>query len=535
MLLIWATFARPAPRAEPTQHPSTPEARHASHLFRRRPPSPPRVKRLVIDKVPGSFPAPAFLYTFGPAQYVCYYDAAHWLTVAKRTLPAMSTRWIYARLPTQIAWDSHNSITLAVDRNGHVHLSGNMHCVMLIYFRSREPGNISTFERLPMTGKEESVVSYPNFMKGRDGALLFNYRHGHPGRGIIVVNRYHSRTRTWSRMMARPLLDGEGRRSAYNSQPRRGPDGRFHMVWLWRDRASCDTNHDLSYARSPDLVHWETATGESVSLPLRLSNRSLVVDPVPTRSGLINGGTPLSFDTYGRPVIAYHKHDANRSMQIYVARLEEGIWVRRQLTGWDQEVLFRGVGSMGFVGIAISKLTRVAPGVLALSYRHKHYGSGRITLDERTLAPLPNDRVSFPCLPRELDTIRSDFVGANHAAYKGMSKRWTVDRGEPNPAARVQYVLQHETLGTNKDKQPAKLAPDSELELLELRGVPVQFDGEAEFAVWGLPESERIDNCTVCGSCDAATHTHGVVRGEAEGGRGGGRRGGVLALGSKRR
>jgi len=58
--------------------------------------------------------------------------------------------------------------------------------------------------------------------------------------------------------------------NAYCSRPALGPDGRFHMTWVWRDTPDCATNHDLSYARSADLVHWETGGGEPLKLPLGL-------------------------------------------------------------------------------------------------------------------------------------------------------------------------------------------------------------------------------------------------------------------------
>ncbi len=40
--------------------------------------------------------------------------------------------------------------------------------------------------------------------------------------------------------------------------PVRGPDGLFHVVWVWRDTPDRATNHHLSYARSRDLQRWET-------------------------------------------------------------------------------------------------------------------------------------------------------------------------------------------------------------------------------------------------------------------------------------
>lgn len=38
------------------------------------------------------------------------------------------------------------AITMAVDREGYMHLSGNMHANHLTYFRSREPADVTTME-----------------------------------------------------------------------------------------------------------------------------------------------------------------------------------------------------------------------------------------------------------------------------------------------------------------------------------------------------------------------------------------------------
>ena len=66
--------------------------------------------------------------------------------------------------------------------------------------------------------------------------------------------------------MATPLVDGEGRGNAYFVGPTQGPDGVFHLTWVWRDTPEAATNHDLSDARSRDLVHWEKSNGAPLKL-----------------------------------------------------------------------------------------------------------------------------------------------------------------------------------------------------------------------------------------------------------------------------
>jgi len=100
---------------------------------------------LDISTVPAGFPVGFCLLTQGHRQYVAYYDAKRRMTVASRTLK--ENKWQYQVLPSKIGWDSHNYITMTIDDEGYLHLSGNMHCVPLIYFRTTKPWDITTFER----------------------------------------------------------------------------------------------------------------------------------------------------------------------------------------------------------------------------------------------------------------------------------------------------------------------------------------------------------------------------------------------------
>ena len=398
-------------------------------------------KSMDIATVPAGFPVGFCLLTDGPRQYVAYYDQQRRMTIASRTVDSDS--WQFQILPTQIGWDSHNYITMAVDDDGHLHVSGNMHAVKLIYFRTEAPGDITTLQPYPMTGELEQRATYPRFLTDHTGTLVFTYRHGGSGNGMRIYNKYDTRTRTWSRLIDSPLLDGEGKRNAYPSKPVRGPDGMFHTVWVWRDTPDCATNHYLSYARSKDLVHWESAFGEKVALPMKLGNKALWVDPIPSGGGIINGCAKLIFDANDQPVISYHKSDPDGNMQVYAARAGAGKWHRHRLTDWAKPVKFSGNGSMGFIGIRISGLTRVEPGVLTLGYRHRDYGSGQLVIDEETLRPLARNVARMREYPRELGRVQNGFPGmeiqrANDTGNSGKSD--------------VRYVLQWETLGRNHDR-----------------------------------------------------------------------------------
>ena len=212
-------------------------------------------------------------------------------------------------------WDSHNYLTLVLDGNGFLHLSGDMHCTPLTYFRSSKPHDIASLERIDrMTGEQEKRTTYPKFLSGPDDKLIFTYRDGGSGNGNQIFNVYDLEQKKWSRLLDDPLTDGENKRNAYFHGPILGPDGWFHLAWVWRETPDSVTNHSLSYARSRDLRHWENAQGNQLTLPIRLDNNAIVA-PGPQKGGLINGNTTIGFDHQQRVIISYHKHDSAGNTQ----------------------------------------------------------------------------------------------------------------------------------------------------------------------------------------------------------------------------
>jgi len=406
----------------------------------------------IISEVPSGFPVGFRLLTTEQLQYVAYYDRDHNMTIASRE-PG-SDQWTRQILPSRVGWDSHNYITMAEDSAGHLHLSGNMHADPLVYFRTEIAGDITTMRAFPMTGEEGDRITYPRFVTDPEGRLIFAYRSGGSGKGTRHFNRYDVATQRWTNMLDTPLLDGEGERNAYPLGPTRGPDGYFHLVWVWRDTPDCATNHNLSHARSRDLINWESAFGEAVDRPLVLAEKRLVIDPIPPGGGIINGCQRLYFDQANRPIVTYHKSDNDGNMQIYAARAEEGVWKHYPLTDWEEPVPFSGYGTMGFIGIKIGGFKQFKPGLLYISYRHKDYGEGRIFVDEATLKPVEESYPIPPELPPELMVLESDF--------EGMGIRRRFDIGESAEDG-VRYMIQWETLSSNHDRPRETPLPEPSL------------------------------------------------------------------------
>lgn len=387
------------------------------------------------------------LLTHPPRQYVAFYDAERRMTAASRDLG--EAEWTLKILDETIGWDSHNYIAMVVDDDGYLHLSGNMHVHPLTYFRTEKPLDITTFTRVPaMVGREEDRVTYPVFFRGPDNALLFTYRDGKSGAGNQIYNVYDQATQTWRRLLDTPLLDGEGKRNAYLQGPMKGPDGYWHLCWVWRETADCATNHDPSYARSKDLVHWESSGGKALHLPITLETGE-IVDPVPPGGGVINGNVKLGFDVQQRVIVSYHKYDEAGILQLYNARLEDGAWRIHQSSAWAYRWEFSGGGSIHFE-VRIEPV-RVEAGTLAQGWSHDQYGRQKWQLDPETLNPVTQLELPPSSTPRALTTVTSEFPG--------MQVQMRGDSGTSGEAG-IRYLARWETLGRNRDRPRDKPWPE---------------------------------------------------------------------------
>jgi hypothetical protein len=388
-------------------------------------------------------------------QFIAFYDADRQMTVGVRPLSA--TNWTFVRLPEKVGWDSHNYVTMALDRSGHLHLSGNMHGHPLVYFRTGQPLDITTLTRTTaMTGQDERRTTYPRFFNGPRGEFLFTYRTGGSGNGDQIYNVYDLETRQWRRLLDRPLVAGEGRKSAYLHGPQQGPDGYYHLAWIWRETPDCATSHHVCYARSRDLVRWETSRGTPLELPMTFATCE-VVDPVPIHGGAINGNVVLGFDAQQRPIVSYHKFDPHGATQVYNARLEDNGWKRYQATDWTYRWDFSGGGSIVFE-VNVGEVRLNADGQLVQRLSNQHHGSGTWLLDEDTLR-LRERFHEQPRYPSSLRKVTSPVPGMRVHL-----------RSAPGTSGLDHDLwLRWETLGANRDRPHAGTPPPpSRLQVYEI-------------------------------------------------------------------
>lgn len=314
--------------------------------------------------------------------YTGYYDAHRWLTVSQVNKCTGVIRKI--RLPSRFAgWDAHNTVALALDSAGRLHLAGNMHVSPLVYARMVQADNLASLAVLrPMVGQEEDRTTYPIFFRFPDGALGFSYRSGISGNGKEIVNRFDGES--WTRWIDKPLFAQANTKqhvNAYHTGFIRGPDGLFHIAWVWRENYKVETNFNVNYAKSQDLKTWKKSTGEDISLPITPKNAE-VVAVVPQQGGLFNN-VQLGFDTQGRVVVSFLKFDSVGFSQLFHSRREAAEWKTVKSTDWTYRWDPRGGGTIpskiSFSGVAARN------GSLLEHVRHPSFGTGTLKYDEGTL------------------------------------------------------------------------------------------------------------------------------------------------------
>jgi hypothetical protein len=240
-------------------------------------------------------------------QFTAYYDGEGNLVLGKRKLG--SNEWETQITPYQgNVKDAHNTISIALDGEGYLHVSWDHHDNPLRYVKSKTPFSLELGDNITMTGKEEEKVTYPEFHKLPDGNLIFLYRSGASGRGNLVMNKYDLRKEEWSQFH-KNLIDGEGERNAY-WQAYIDSQGTIHLSWVWRESWDVATNHDMAYARSSDGgITWEKSSGEAYKLPITASTAEYAW-MIPQKSSLINQ-TAMAADEEGNPyIVSYWAEDS---------------------------------------------------------------------------------------------------------------------------------------------------------------------------------------------------------------------------------
>ncbi len=253
------------------------------------------------------------LVTFNDTQYAAWYDQEAFVTLGKRNSGAGDWQISKTRFKGNAA-DAHNVISIMVDGAGYLHMTWDHHNNPLNYARSTSPGSLELSDKMPMTGKHEGNLSYPEFYKLENGNLMFFYRDGGSGQGNLVINSYDTGTQTWTQLHSN-LIDGERKRNAYWQAYIDG-QGVIHVSWVWRESADVASNHDMCYARSTDGGNtWQKSNGEKYTLPITAETAEYAWQ-IPQNSELINQ-TSMGADSQGNPYIATYWREQGKTVPQY--------------------------------------------------------------------------------------------------------------------------------------------------------------------------------------------------------------------------
>ena len=284
------------------------------------------------------------IFTHENTQYVSFYDPDGRVVVARRELD--SDEWITQYTPFNgNVYDAHNSISIAVDGQGYLHISWDHHGHPLNYARSLEPGSLEFGEPKQIT--EESTrhrVTYPEFYRLPEGDLLFMYRHGRSGDGVQVLHHYDVSTGEWT-LLHEQLIDGLGEVNPY-WQTAIDEHGTLHLSWNWRRHGGVESNHDLAYARSRDGGRtWERTTGEHYDLPITPETAEYALR-IPENSSMMNQ-TSMTADSHGYPyIINYWLPDNSRIPQYHLVFFDGEEWHVSQVSQLTQPFELHGGGTM---------------------------------------------------------------------------------------------------------------------------------------------------------------------------------------------
>lgn len=256
------------------------------------------------------------LLTVNNIQITAFYVDSQTLRIVQRSLVDNSIQ-NYDLMGEFNLKDAHNSISLATDREGHLHISYDHHGSRLKYRRSLQPMDISAWsDELSMTGKNEEKVTYPTFiMPVNDNPLLILYRDGHWKQGTAYLKYYDETLQTWIDF-PHPILSGAEQKpwtsNAYWNHPVTDIDGNLHLSFCWRtDYFSEDqliSNINIDYAKSNDCgYHWSTSKNQQYNLPITQVT-SETVWPISSGSNLINQ-TSMALDSQGHPHIVFYAND----------------------------------------------------------------------------------------------------------------------------------------------------------------------------------------------------------------------------------
>lgn len=293
------------------------------------------------------------ILTHGQTQYTAFYVDEHTLRLVQRDLntDTLQTHDIAGNYNLR---DAHNSISLGMDREDHLHISYDHHATQLRYRRATQAHSIQGWtDELPMTGAHEERVTYPTFILPRHGyPLTLLYRDGVHNKGTARLKTYDETTQTWADH-PQAILSGADQKpwtsNAYWNHPAIGSDGSLHLTFVWRTDTLGEeqriNNINIGYACSHDNgLSWQTSHGRPYKLPITQVNAE-TIHPVSPGSNLINQ-TSMALDSRNRPHVVFYSDDPNGIPQYQHLWFDGKVWHHQFISQRKVAFSLQGVGTL---------------------------------------------------------------------------------------------------------------------------------------------------------------------------------------------
>jgi len=301
------------------------------------------------------------IVTAGNYQYLAFFVDAHRLRIIKRDIKSSAAKPEIFEIPgVYDVSDTHNTISIGIDRLGYIHLSYAQHGSKLNYRRSKRPLSITEWtDEIAMTGLREKQVTYPAFIMPRTNSpkltandILFIYRDGRSGNGDICIKKYNSDSLQWQDI--EPCIIVGSEQSPWSSNPYLNhvaidSSDTIHFSYVWRTHFLGEkkilNNIGIDYAASGDWGEtWQTSLGREYRLPITQVN-SETIYAVSPGNNLINQ-TSSAIDSKDHPHIVYYANDDNGIPQYQHVWFNGKKWQHSYLSLRTQSFLLHGSGSL---------------------------------------------------------------------------------------------------------------------------------------------------------------------------------------------
>lgn len=231
-----------------------------------------------------------------------------------------------------LASDSHNFISMMIDGDGDLLLSGDMHGVAMNWARLTGGSiDFTAWATPPIEAgaTDEASVTYPLFIPLANGDVLFFFRDGASGQANLVLKKWDHTAHTLTTVIA-VVVNGEATESFYPHVPYWDETrGRLHCGGCWRVNTNLNTNHDQIHFWLESSDGWDTATakqadGSAQTVPITRANAAYAA-VIAQNTGLTNVGS-ITIGSDGHPRLWSFRDPGNGIMQLFALRYDGAAW-----------------------------------------------------------------------------------------------------------------------------------------------------------------------------------------------------------------